>query len=184
MTNKLGTLGYLFILFGLILMYFSPLSGFLCVFGAILVAIAWINLGRNSKEKVMIGNGVIMLIILILSFLLPIIAVLFWNFKILSLGLLLVLAITYFSLLFDLLSHLKAYLRYRAKGFALAFILRLVCFLLSIFVFYSFKQVFEINSFSEMMNIQKLTPQISVFGLFVILANLFSAIGFSSIREK
>ncbi len=184
MSRILGVAGYLLLLLGLILMNFSPLFGFLSVVGFVLVAIAWMSLGEKSGEKVMVGNGAIMFFVLILSFTFPLISILTGNLNVLSYGILFVMLVTLASLFFDLLSHLKAYLKFKSFGFAVAFFLRLLSLAFSIYLFYSMRFIFEMKSLRDVLILEKSLPQITVFGVVVILANLFSALGFYGIREK
>ncbi len=183
-TAKLaGILGYLLILAGAVLMNFSPFFGILSVFGMILAAIAWLTLGQESKEKVMVGNGIFMILILILSFAVPLAAIVARNLKIIGYGIFLIFALTLVSLVFDLGSHLKAYFRFKARSFAVAFTLRVVGLAFSIYLMYSMRKLLEVSSIAQLMAyLKNLTPEVSAMAVVVILANLFSAGGFYELK--
>ncbi len=184
--KKLGFLGYLLILIGAVLMNFSPFFGVISVFGFVLAAIAWLDLGSRSREKVMVGNGMFMLIFLAAAFVLPVAALLFGNVRILVYGMLALFAITFVSLFFDLASHLRAYRRFKAKGFLLGFVFRIMGILFSIYLISSLITLLRANSFSNVFELtsafSRITPQVSVMAVVVVLANLFSALGFYELR--
>ncbi len=184
--KRLGFLGYLLILVGAVLMNFSPFFGVISVFGFVLAAIAWLDLGGRSKEKVMIGNGMFMLVFLAVSFALPVAALFFGNIRILVYGMLALFAITLVSLFFDLASHLRAYRRFKARGFLLGFTFRIVGILFSIYLISSLSALLRVNSFSNVLELtlafSRITPQVSAMAVVVVLANLFSALGFYELR--
>jgi len=180
--KMLGFLGYILILIGTVLMNISPFFGIISVFGFILAAIAWLDLGSRSCEKIMMGNGIFMLIFLAVAFILPVAALLFGNVKILVYGMLALLAITFASLFFDLASHLRAYRRFKAKGFLLGFAFRIMGILFSIYLISSLSALLRANTFNNVLELtsafNKITPQVSAMAVVVVLANLFSALGF------
>lgn len=178
----LGFLGYILILIGAVLMNFSSFFGVVSVFGFVLAAIAWLDLGSRSREKIMISNGIFMLIILVAAFILPIAVLLLKNVKILVYGMLVLLAIMFVSLFFDLASHFRAYRKFKAKGFLLGFTFRIIGLLFSIYLFSSLSALLKVSSFNNILELtsalNKLIPQVSAMAVVVVLANLFSALGF------
>ncbi len=58
----LGGVGYILMLVGPILSAGSDIGGGLSIIGAILAAVAWIFLGRNLNDKIMMANGVMMIV--------------------------------------------------------------------------------------------------------------------------
>ena len=178
----LGFLGYILILIGAVLMNISPFFGIVSVFGFVLAAIAWLDLGSRSREKIMISNGIFMLVFLAAAFVLPIAVLLLKNVKILVYGMLVLLVIMFLSLFFDLASHFRAYRKFKAKGFLLGFIFRIIGLLFSIYLFSSLSALLKVSSFNNVLELtsalNKLIPQVSAMAAVVVLANLFSALGF------
>ncbi len=181
----LGVIGYLLIVSGTFLMSFSPFFGILSVIGFIMVALAWIWLGQESGEKVMLGNGAFMFLILVLSFLIPVFVVLSGNFKLLGYGLEFLLGLTFISLIFDLGSHIRAYLKFRVRSFAAAFALRLAGVFLSAWVIYEMRGIVDVRNVYQLMEFVKLhSPQLAAFTLVVVLANILSASGFYGLKVE
>ncbi len=181
----LGIAGYLLIVLGAFLIGISPFFGALSVIGFVMVALAWLWLGEKSGEKVMLGNGVFMLIILILSFILPLVTILSGNFRLLGYGVELLIGITFVSLIFDLGSHIRAYMRFGVRSFAIAFSLRLVGIAVSAYMVYVMRGITEASNVYQLMHFIKVhSPQLGVFSLVVVLANIFSATGFYELKDE
>jgi len=180
----LGIVGYLLIVLGAFLIGISPFFGALSVIGFVMVALAWLWLGEKSGEKVMLGNGVFMLVILILSFILPLVTILSGNFRLLGYGVELLIGITFVSLIFDLGSHIRAYMRFGVRSFAIAFSLRLVGIAVSAYMVYAMRGITEVSNVYQLMRFIKVhSPQLGVFSLVVVLANIFSATGFYELKD-
>ncbi len=58
----LGGIGYILLLVGPILSAGSNVAGGLSLIGVILAAVAWILLGRNLNDRVMMANGIMMIV--------------------------------------------------------------------------------------------------------------------------
>jgi len=58
----LGGVGYILMLVGPILATGSNVGGGLSIIGAILAAVAWIFLGKNLNDKIMMANGIMMIV--------------------------------------------------------------------------------------------------------------------------
>ena len=180
----LGIAGYLLIVLGAFLIGISPFFGALSVIGFVMVALAWLWLGEKSGEKVMLGNGVFMLVILILSFILPLVTILSGNFRLLGYGVELLIGITFVSLIFDLGSHIRAYMRFGVRSFAIAFSLRLVGIAVSAYTVYAMRGITEVSNVYQLMHFIKVhSPQLGIFSLVVVLANVFSATGFYELKD-
>jgi len=181
----LGIAGYLLIVLGAFLIGISPFFGVLSVIGFVMVALAWLWLGEKSGEKVMLGNGVFMLVILILSFILPLVTILSGNFRLLGYGVELLIGITFISLIFDLGSHIRAYMRFGVRSFAIAFSLRLVGIAVSAYMVYAMRGITNVSNVYQLMHFIKVhSPQLGVFSLVVVLANIFSATGFYELKDE
>ena len=181
----LGIAGYLLIVLGAFLIGISPFFGALSVIGFVMVALAWLWLGEKSGEKVMLGNGIFMLIILILSFILPLVTILSGNFRLLGYGVELLIGITFVSLIFDLGSHIRAYMRFGVRSFAIAFSLRLVGIAASAYTVYAMRGITNVSNVYQLMHFVKVhSPQLGVFSLVVVLANIFSATGFYELKDE
>jgi len=181
----LGIAGYLLIVLGAFLIGISPFFGALSVIGFVMVALAWLWLGEKSGEKVMLGNGVFMLVILILSFILPLVTILSGNFRLLGYGVELLIGITFVSLIFDLGSHIRAYMRFGVRSFAIAFSLRLVGIAVSAYTVYAMRGITEVSNVYQLMHFIKVhSPQLGIFSLVVVLANIFSATGFYELKDE
>ncbi len=181
----LGVLGYLLIVVGTFLMSVSPFFGILSVIGFVMVALAWLWLGQKSGESVMFGNGIFMLLILVLSFLIPLLVVILGNFRLLGYGVEFLLTLTFISLVFDLGSHARAYIRFKIRSFAIAFILRLFGVVFSAYVVYEMRDITEVSDIYQLMNFVKAhSPQLAVFSLVIVLANVLSATGFYELKDE
>ena len=64
----LGGIGYILLLVGTLLSFGSSAAGVLAVVGVILAAVAWILLGKNLGDKVMLANGIMMIVGPIITF--------------------------------------------------------------------------------------------------------------------
>jgi len=146
-----GTIGYLLMIFGIILSFFREKLISLFLLGGILVSYNWIMLGEKKKDMVMKINGSLFFIFPVITIFVTFVAVLMQSIAVIKYYLLSVFAFGFVGVSINIFSHYRAFKKTKVSYFKFSAIVRVICFsIMGLSSIPLIKEILALNSFLQL----------------------------------